>query len=82
MGVPNSEVGYTSATTGRGAQEVHKGHVVAPSPPLSKKIFEKNEVSKTSTMYICQAAMAVKCCTVTFRVMTPYTVVVNAHRYF
>jgi hypothetical protein len=29
MGVPISEVGYTSATTGRGDHEVHKGHVVA-----------------------------------------------------
>jgi hypothetical protein len=29
MGFPTSEVGYTSATTGRGAHEVHKGHVVA-----------------------------------------------------
>jgi hypothetical protein len=29
MGVPASEVGYTSATTGRGDHEVHKGHVVA-----------------------------------------------------
>jgi hypothetical protein len=29
MGVPNSEVGYNSATTGRGDHEVHKGHVVA-----------------------------------------------------
>jgi hypothetical protein len=29
MGVPNSDVGYTSATTGRGGHEVHKGHVVA-----------------------------------------------------
>jgi hypothetical protein len=29
MGVPTSEVGYTSATTGRGNHEVHKGHVVA-----------------------------------------------------
>jgi hypothetical protein len=28
MGVPTSEVGYTSATAGRG-DEVHKGHVVA-----------------------------------------------------
>jgi hypothetical protein len=28
MGVPTSEVGYTSATTGRGDYEVHKGHVV------------------------------------------------------
>jgi hypothetical protein len=29
MGVPASEVGYSSATTGRGDREVHKGHVVA-----------------------------------------------------
>jgi hypothetical protein len=33
MGVPTSEVGYTSITTGRGDHEVHKGHVVA----LAKK---------------------------------------------
>jgi hypothetical protein len=35
MGIPTSEVGYTSATTGRGDHEVHKGHVVA----LEKKIL-------------------------------------------
>jgi hypothetical protein len=29
MGVPTLEVGYTSAATGRGDHEVHKGHVVA-----------------------------------------------------
>jgi hypothetical protein len=29
MGVPASEVGYISATTGRGDHEVHKEHVVA-----------------------------------------------------
>jgi hypothetical protein len=29
MGVPISEVGYTSATTGLGDHEVHNGHVVA-----------------------------------------------------
>jgi hypothetical protein len=29
MGVLTLEVGYTSATTGRGVHEVHKGHVVA-----------------------------------------------------
>jgi hypothetical protein len=29
MGVPISEVGYTSATAGRGDHEVNKGHVVA-----------------------------------------------------
>jgi hypothetical protein len=35
MGVPTSEVGYTSATTGRGDHEVHKGHVVT----LAKNII-------------------------------------------
>ena len=29
MGVPTSEVGYTSATSRREDHEVHKGHVVA-----------------------------------------------------
>jgi hypothetical protein len=29
MGVPTTEVGYTSATSGRGDHEVHKRHVVA-----------------------------------------------------
>jgi hypothetical protein len=29
MGVPASEVGYTSAPTRRGDHEVHDGHVVA-----------------------------------------------------
>jgi hypothetical protein len=29
MGVPTSEVGYISATAGRGDHEVHLGHVVA-----------------------------------------------------
>jgi hypothetical protein len=29
MGVPTSEIGYASATTGRGDHKVHKGHVVA-----------------------------------------------------
>jgi hypothetical protein len=38
MGVPTSEVGYTSATTGRGDHEVHKGHAVA----LGKKVKTKH----------------------------------------
>jgi hypothetical protein len=38
MGVPTSEVGYTSATTGRGDHEVHKGHVVALK---EKKLFSQ-----------------------------------------
>jgi hypothetical protein len=29
MSVPTLETGYSSATTGRGDHEVHKGHVVA-----------------------------------------------------
>jgi hypothetical protein len=29
MGVPTSEVGYTSATTWRGDHKVHKGHAEA-----------------------------------------------------
>jgi hypothetical protein len=33
VGVPTSEVDYTSATTGRRDHEVHKGHAVA----LTKK---------------------------------------------
>jgi hypothetical protein len=39
MSVPTSEVGYTSATTGRKDHEVHKGHVVE---------MEKNIKFKTS----------------------------------
>jgi hypothetical protein len=40
MGVPNSKIGYNSATHGRGDHEVHKGHVMA---------FEKNnELGATS----------------------------------
>jgi hypothetical protein len=42
MGVPTSEVGYTSATTGRGDHEVHKGHVVA---------LEKTEYNKHTFLY-------------------------------
>jgi hypothetical protein len=39
MGVPTSDVGYTSATTERGDHEVYKRHVVA----LEKE--RKNETS-------------------------------------
>jgi hypothetical protein len=35
MLIPTEEVSYTSATTGRGDHEVHKGHVVA----LEEKIL-------------------------------------------
>jgi hypothetical protein len=37
MGDPTSEVGYTSATAGRGDHEVHKGHVVAVERKEKKK---------------------------------------------
>jgi hypothetical protein len=47
MGVPNSEVGYTSATTGRGDHEVHKGHVVA----LEKKDYVEASVSNSQNSF-------------------------------
>jgi hypothetical protein len=37
MCVPPTEVGYISATTGRGDHEVHKGHVVALGKNKNKK---------------------------------------------
>jgi hypothetical protein len=40
MGVPTLEVGYTSAITGRGDHEVHKGQVVKKRGKNSKS--EKN----------------------------------------
>jgi hypothetical protein len=39
MEVPTSEVGYTSAATGRGDHEVHKGHVVALEKKESNTIL-------------------------------------------
>jgi hypothetical protein len=45
MGVPTSEVGYTSATAGRGDHEVHKGRVVA----LGRENKNKN-VNGTKTI--------------------------------
>jgi hypothetical protein len=44
MGVPALEVGYTSATTGRGDHEVHKGHVVA----LEKKSQQPGSPSQST----------------------------------
>jgi hypothetical protein len=44
MGVPTLEVGYTSATTGMGDHEVHKGHVVA----LAQKIIKNKTKFKQS----------------------------------
>jgi hypothetical protein len=53
MDVPTSEVGYTSATTGRGDHEVHKGHVVALD---FKKMFHlclSDIHSSLSTLVLC-----------------------------
>jgi hypothetical protein len=46
MGVPSSEVCYTSATTGRRDHEVHKGHVVELE---KKKIRTRNLFSVSSS---------------------------------
>jgi hypothetical protein len=46
MGVLTSEVGYTSATTGMGDHEVHKGHVVALG---RKKMFTLEEAMNAPT---------------------------------
>jgi hypothetical protein len=52
MGVPTSEVGYTSATTGRGDHKVHHGHVVALD---LKKVFQTKITgySPLATQCIC-----------------------------
>jgi hypothetical protein len=39
MGVPTSEVGYTSAANERETTEVYKGHEMALACPPSKKII-------------------------------------------
>jgi hypothetical protein len=46
MGVPTSEVGYTSATTRRGDHEVYKRHVVA----LKKKSHNTFKLNYTVTV--------------------------------
>jgi hypothetical protein len=38
MGVSTSEVGYTSATTGREDHQVHKGHVVVLEEEKKRKM--------------------------------------------
>jgi hypothetical protein len=53
MGVPNLEVGYTLATTGRGEHEVHKGHVVA----LKKKALYWNQWKKSSGFLLSTAVL-------------------------
>jgi hypothetical protein len=50
MGVPTSEVGYTSATTGRGDHEVHKGHVVGKKFPERTVPVTAHEVFKIGSL--------------------------------
>jgi hypothetical protein len=50
MGVPTSEVGHTSATTGRGDHEVSKGHVVALEKNI--KVLNVIRTNKMHTFYI------------------------------
>jgi hypothetical protein len=53
MGVPTSEVGHTSATTGRGDHEAYKGHVVAlDKKKLSVNIILTNPVCVCYTDYV------------------------------
>jgi hypothetical protein len=47
MGVPISEVGYTSATTGRRDHDVHKEHVVA----LEEEDEEEEEEEEETRVY-------------------------------
>jgi hypothetical protein len=52
MGVPTLEVGYTSATTGKGDHEVHKEHVVAKNMLYMLKLWDYMEfVTQISTCY-------------------------------
>jgi hypothetical protein len=60
MGVPVSEVGYTSVTAGRGDHEVHKGHLVA----FEEVILTDGQVNKKNSAY------TVMCRITTFRSTT------------
>jgi hypothetical protein len=56
MGVPNSEVGYTLATTGRGGHEVYKGHVVALDLTVIILYYGvRNAWLHRSAGYVCRA---------------------------
>jgi hypothetical protein len=55
LGVPTSEVGYTSATTGRGDHEVHKGHVMA----LAKKNAKNVRLSELIFLMACKISLQV-----------------------
>jgi hypothetical protein len=51
MGVPTSEVGYTSVTTGRGDHEVHKGHVVALETKKNSSCADMGVIAKITALY-------------------------------
>jgi hypothetical protein len=51
MGFPNSEVGYTSATTGKGDHEVHKGHVVPWGKTVCWVDIAYNQHDRKMTIY-------------------------------
>jgi hypothetical protein len=52
MGVPTLEVGYTSATTGRGDHEVHKVHVVVLGEKVSIEQNMHGIKIKTSNIFL------------------------------
>jgi hypothetical protein len=60
MGVPTSEVGYTSATTGRGDNEVHKGNVVAKKTHAVGKMTVL--LSVKITIPVCKKLCIGVCC--------------------
>jgi hypothetical protein len=51
MGIPTSEVGYTSASTGRRDREVHKGHVALAQKSLSNSQHKNNIYYTTTLIY-------------------------------
>jgi hypothetical protein len=59
MGFPTSEVGYTSATTGRGDHEVHKGHVVALKK-IVITVSPQNDICPHGSTYLMNSVAMVK----------------------
>jgi hypothetical protein len=47
MGVPTSDVGYTSATSGMGDHKAHKGHVVALEKKIINGTMQKHSTNNT-----------------------------------
>jgi hypothetical protein len=65
LGFPTSEVGYTSATIGRGDHEVHKGHVAAlkeeEKKPREHYLLMLRRFSTSDIWYIDVRRMSVGC---------------------